>query len=174
MMIWGFALLFQNIMQAAQQTAQTGATTPFNPNTFATFAALFYGGLALMALGGIAQLVARIGALMEMAKAQEWTWFVLTIIFDWFVILVYLIAVRPKPNLAPQYPAYPASPYATPVPAQPWSDYSPQAAGMVPPPAQPWPAYPSPQVSSATQPAEQPLPYPLQTPQQKEPDKPQE
>lgn len=126
-----------------------------------------------MIVGGVIQLVVRIGALMEMAKAQEWTWFVLTIIFDWFVVLVYLIAVRPKPNLAPQYPAYPDSPYAAPVPAQPWPGYPP-AAGMVPPPAQPWSAYPSPQTPGAIQPAEQPLPYPLQTPQQKEPDKPQE
>jgi hypothetical protein len=192
MVIWGYAIVFQTILQTAQQTGETGTTSNFDPNTFTTFAVLLYGGIALMGLGAIAQLVTRIGALMEMAKAQEWTWFVLTIIFDWFVILIYLIAVRPKPNPAPQYPVYPASPYAAPIPVQPWPGYSPQATGAVPPTAQPWSAYPTPQMPGAvpptvqawsnnpmqapgaTQPAEQPLPYPLQTPQQKAPDKPQE
>jgi len=205
MIIWGYVLLFQTTLQAAQN----GATSNFDPNTFASFIVLIYGGIALMGLGAIAQLVTRIGALMEMAKAQEWTWFVLAIIFDWFVILVYLIAVRPKPNPTPQYPAYPAYPYAAPVPVQPWSAYPSQPVGPMPPTVQPWSAYPTPQMPGAvpptvqasnnpvqapgavpptvqswssnpvqapgaTQPAEQSLPYPLQTPQQKAPDKPQE
>lgn len=190
MIIWGYINFIQVTLQTAQQMSQTGTTTPLDPNAFGTFTALLLGGAALAGIGGIVQLVTRIGALMEMAKAQEWTWFVLTIIFDWFVILVYLIAVKPKPNLAPQYPAYPPYPYEA--PGQPLPGYPPQAAGMVPPTAQPWSAYPSPQMPSAvpptvqawsnnpmqapgaTQPAEQPLPYPLHSPQQKESDKPQE
>jgi len=192
MVIWGYAIVLQTVLQTAQQTAQTGTSSNFDPNTLSTFVVLLYGGIALMGLGAIAQLVTRIGALMEMAKAQEWTWFVLTIIFDWFVILIYLIAVRPKPNSTPQYPAYPASPYAAPVPVQPWSGYPPQPVGPMPPTVQPWSAYPAPQMPGAvpptvqawpnnpvqapgaTQPAEQPLPYPLQTSQQKATDKPQE
>jgi hypothetical protein len=194
MMIWGYATLFQQIStQAADGTTSTLAT-----NAVGTFTALFLGGAVLVGLGGIVQLIVRIGALMEMAKAQSWTWFVLTIIFDWFVILAYLIAVRPKPaNLAPLYPGYPPYPYAA--PAQPWPAYPPQAAspmpqvpGAVPPTIQAWPAYPTPQTPGAvpptvqawsntpmqtpgaTQPAEQPLPYPIQTPQQKVSNKPQE
>lgn len=182
MIIWGYAILLQ---QASIQAA--GGTAG---NALGAFTALVLGGFALVGLGGIAQLVTRIGALMEMAKAQEWTWFVLTVIFDWFVVLVYLIAVRPKPNPESQYPANSPYPYA--VPGQPWPGYSPQAAGMMPPGAQLWTAYPLPQApgvmpstmqpwpSNPTQPArmvppsEQPLPYPLPTQQQKAPDQPQE
>lgn len=57
---------------------------------------LLVGGLLLVVVGWVLELIARIGALIEMAKTQNWIWFVLTIILDWFVVLVYLIAVRPN------------------------------------------------------------------------------
>jgi hypothetical protein len=136
---WGYVALFQATASAQNAAYYSGYsdTSSFN-NGFATFFVLFLLGAALTSLGGITVLVARIGALIELGKAQEWVWFVLLLIFGWIVLLVYLIA-GPKPKPALQYGAYP---YA--VPGQFTPGYPPPVPGMMPPPAQPWPNYPPP------------------------------
>jgi hypothetical protein len=111
------------------------ASSPFA--SFGTFMSLIMLGAVMLVVGNITLLVSRIGALMEAAKAQEWVWFVLMIIFNWIVLLIYLIAVQ-KPKLAPAYAAYPYPPGFT---QQPWSGYQPQAPGTEQPSAQPWSAY---------------------------------
>jgi hypothetical protein len=125
LMIQGYMVLFQTSTQMAYSTS---VTTNFS-NGLGAFTSFLMGGALMVIVGGVVLLVARIGALMELGKAQDWVWFVLMIIFGWIVLLVYLIAV-PKPKPAPQYVA---SPYPYTVSGQPWLDY--------PPPVQPWPAY---------------------------------
>jgi len=105
--------------------------------SFGTFISLIVLGAVMLVVGNITLLVARIGALMEAAKAQEWVWFVLMIIFNWIVLLIYLIAVQ-KPKLAPAYAAYPSPPGFS---QQAWSGYQPQAPGTEQPSAQLWSAY---------------------------------
>ena len=139
LVIWGYATLFQAISaQQAYYSSYSGYSSTSPPDGFGMFLGLIFGGFLLVSLGGIAELVARIGALIELAKAQEWVWFVLLLIFGWIVLLIYLIA-GPKPKPALQSPAY-----AYAVPGQPWSAYPPPAPGMMPPPGQPWPNYPPP------------------------------
>ncbi len=130
MIIWGYVALFQT----STQNAYSGTSSL---DGFGVFMGFVLGGAVMAGVGGIAVLVARIGALIELGKAQEWVWFVLMIIFGWIVLLIYLIA-EPRPKPAPQYAAYPY-PYA--VPGQSWPGYPPQVPGTMPPPAQPWPAY---------------------------------
>jgi hypothetical protein len=86
-------------------------------SSFGTVTVLLLGGCALALLGGCALLVARIGALMELAKSEEWVWFVLVIIFNWVVVLLYLIA-GPKPRPLAQY--VPSPPYPVSTPGQSW------------------------------------------------------
>lgn len=85
-----------------------------NGSVSSTFAGLFGGGIVLIGIGGIVDLVARVGALIEMAKAQKWVWFVLTILFGWLVLITYLIAVKPEPDAVSQYPVHPPYSYASP------------------------------------------------------------
>jgi hypothetical protein len=120
-----------------QTTTQHLYSTTNSLDGLGTFMGFLFGGAAMVVAGSITLLVARIGALIEVAKAQEWVWFVLMIIFGWVILLIYLIAV-PKPKLAPPYAAYP---YPHTAPGQPWPGYPPQVPGTTPPPAQPWPAH---------------------------------
>lgn len=131
--IWGYVTLFQAGLQYPD-----GGAGSFNGLSMSLVLIMI--GAVMAGMGGIAELVARIGALIELGKAQEWVWFVLMIIFGWIVLLIYLLA-GPKPKPAP--PKYVAYPYPYTVPGQPWSSYPPptQAPGFMQPPPQPWTAY---------------------------------
>jgi hypothetical protein len=168
LMIWGYAMLLQSIGAQAHyssiySSSPNYSSTSYYPEGFGTFMGLLMGGGLMTSLGSIVVLVAEIGALIELGKAQEWVWFVLMIIFGWIVLLIYLIA-GPKPKPAPQFVAYPY-PYAA--PGQPWPNYPPPVPGMMLPPGQPWPNYsppvpgmmPPPAMSPPAQPwAEYPAP----------------
>ena len=66
---------------------------------------LFVTGIILVSLSAIPYLVAWIGALVNLARLQQWIWFVLTLIFQWIALLIYLIAGPTAPRFQ-QYPQY--------------------------------------------------------------------
>lgn len=151
MIIWAYVALFSNIAQSPYSSSYT--SDPLSG--LGAFMGLFWGGLLMISIGSIVLLVSRIGALIELGKAQEWVWFTLMIIFGWIVLLLYLI-VGPKAEPLPKFAGHPYPPgqpwpgYYPPQapgmmpPGQPWPGYyPPQAPGMMPPP-QPWPSYPAP------------------------------
>ena len=164
MIIWGYVTLFRDITQHSYY----GTYNPDPLNGLSTFIGFFWGGIIMISLGAIALLIARIGALIELGKAQEWVWFTLMIIFGWIVLFLYLI-VGPKAEPVPKYVGYS---YPYPVPGQPWPGYPPQSPGMMAP-GQPWPGYYPPQPPPGMTPPMQPWP-PYQPPMERQdiPDKP--
>ena len=66
---------------------------------------LFVTGIILVSLSAIPYLVAWIGALVNLARLQQWIWFVLLLIFQWITLLIYLIAGPTTPRFQ-QYPQY--------------------------------------------------------------------
>jgi hypothetical protein len=163
MIIWAYVALFHNMVQSSYSS--TYASDPFNG--LAAFMGFLWGGVAIMGIGSVILLVSRIGALIELGKAQEWVWFTLMIIFGWIVLLLYL-TIGPKSEPVPKYVGHPY-PYP---PGQPWPGYyPPQAPGMMPP-GQPWPGYyPPPQAPGMT--PMQPWPTPPME-RQNMPERPQE
>ncbi len=167
MIIWAYVDLFRNISQYSNYGVNN--TDPLNG--LSMFIGFFWVGAIMIGIGSITLLVARIGALIELGKAQDWVWFILMIIFGWIVLLLYLI-VGPKSEPLPKYVGHPY-PYP---PGQPWTGYYPpqaQAPGMMPP-GQPWPTYPS--QAPGMMPPGQPWPTYQQPPVERQdiPDKPQE
>lgn len=137
LIIWGYVDLFHNITQSSY-----GNPMNYDPMSgLGAFIGFFWGGMLMISIGSISLLVARIGALMELGKAQDWVWFILMIIFGWVVLLLYL-TVGPKSEPLPKHAGgYPPYPYPTPgMPPQAWPGYAYPAPGM--PPMQPWPGYP--------------------------------
>jgi len=66
---------------------------------------LFILGVILVSVSAIPYLIAWIGALINLARLQQWVWFVLMLIFQWITLLIYLIAGPTRPS-APQYAPY--------------------------------------------------------------------
>ncbi len=159
LIIWGYVALFHNIAQSSYYSSST-----IDPlSGFGTFIGLFWVGMIMIGIGSITLLVSRIGALIELGKAQEWVWFTLMIIFGWVVLLLYLI-VGPKSEPLPKYAGHPY-PYP---PGQPWAGYyPPQAPGMMPP-GQQWSGYYPPQAPGMMAPAQ---PYQPPVERQDTPDK---
>jgi hypothetical protein len=101
---------------------------------------LFITGVILVSLSAIPYLVAWIGALVNLARLQQWVWFILMLIFHWITLLVYLIAGPTTPrfpqyaqNMPPQQPQYnPQQPQYYPPPPQ----YNPQPPQNYPQPPQ--------------------------------------
>lgn len=96
--IVGFALFFAG-------GATTSTTTNALGNTTATVTGvnnpvLFYIGLALIILGGIAALVAWIGSLIKVAQLQRWGWFVGMLLFSGIGMLIYIFAGPQTPRKA--------------------------------------------------------------------------
>ncbi len=78
----------------------TGHITSFGNLT------LFIIGVILASLAGIPYLIAWIGALVNLARLQQWVWFVLVFIFHGIALLIYLIAGPTTPAGVPQYSQY--------------------------------------------------------------------
>ncbi|HEX4204421.1 MAG TPA: hypothetical protein VHZ51_09535, partial [Ktedonobacteraceae bacterium] len=53
---------------------------------------LFISGIVLYVLAFVAFTIGWIGALINLARLREWTWFVLTILFSVVCLIVYLFA----------------------------------------------------------------------------------
>ena len=109
-------------------------------------APLFVTGVILVSLSAIPFLIAWIGALINLARLQEWVWFILMIFFSWITLLVYLIAGPTRPHvqqyaqyMQPQQPQnYPQQPqYNSQPPQQP--QYNPQQPQNYPKPPQDYP-----------------------------------
>ncbi len=85
---------------------------------------LFIVGVIILSLSAIPYLIAWIGALINLARLQEWVWFVLMLIFQWITLIVYLIAGPTTPAGVPQYSqymppqGYPQQPQGYPQPPQ--------------------------------------------------------
>ncbi len=86
-----------------------GSTTYTTNNGYSTGTLgngpLFAIGVILVSLSAIPYLVAWIGALVNLARLQQWVWFVLMLIFQWITLLIYLIAGPTTPRF-PQYAPY--------------------------------------------------------------------
>jgi hypothetical protein len=67
--------------------------------------ALFVIGVIVAVLAGIPHLIAWIGALVNLARLQQWVWFILMILFSSICLLVYLI-MGPETPSVPRYPQY--------------------------------------------------------------------
>jgi hypothetical protein len=104
-----------------------GSTYTTTTNTYSTNAQvtsfgnlpLFVIGVVLVSLSVIPYLIAWIGALVSLARLQQWIWFVFMLIFQWITLLVYLFAGPTTPRFQ-QYGQYmpPQPPQYNPQPPQ--------------------------------------------------------
>jgi len=101
MVLVGVGLIIAGLIGSTSTTTANGYTTPGqigNP-------ALFVTGVIISSLSAIPFLIAWIGALVNLARLQQWVWFILMIFFSWITLLVYLIAGPTTPRV-PQYAQY--------------------------------------------------------------------
>ncbi len=97
----GVALIIGGLIGSTYTTNGNGYTTSGqigNP-------ALFVTGVVITSLSAIPFLIAWIGALVNLARLQQWVWFILMIFFSWITLLVYLVAGPTTPRV-PQYAQY--------------------------------------------------------------------
>ncbi len=131
----------------------TYTTTTYGPSTNVQLTSignvpLFVTGIVIACLAGIPFLVAWIGALVNLARLQQWAWFILMLIFNWITLLVYVIAGPTTPRGVPQYAYMPPQGYQQPPPGYPQGYQQPPPGypqGYQPPPQgyqQPPPGYP--------------------------------
>ena len=101
-----------------------GSATVYDPYTGSNnvtsigHPALFFTGIILWSLAFVPFLVAWIGALVNLARLQQWVWFVLMFFFSGICLIVYLIA-GPETSKVAQYPQYQQPPQYPPQPDQP-------------------------------------------------------
>ncbi len=100
----GVGLLVGGLVGSTYATTTTGYSTTTQVTSFGNLP-LFILGVTLLSLSAIPFLIAWIGALINLARLQEWVWFVLMILFSWITLLVYLIAGPTTPRV-PQYAPY--------------------------------------------------------------------
>ncbi len=89
----------------------------------------------IMALCGIPGIIAWIGTLVNLSRAQEWVWFILVFLFGGIAVLIYVLA-GPQPQGARQTPS--AQQWApAPQPHAPFGDPAYPSPAQAYPPAQP-------------------------------------
>ena len=127
----GLGLLVGGLVGSTYTTSTNGYSTNTQVTNFGNLP-LFVIGVTLLSLSVIPFLIAWIGALINLARLQEWVWFVLMLIFSWITLLVYLFAGPTTPRV-PQYAQYmpPQQPQNYPPPAQ---NYPPPPQNYSPPP----------------------------------------
>jgi hypothetical protein len=127
----GLGLLVGGLIGSTYTTSTNGYSTNTQVTNFGNLP-LFITGVILLSLSAIPFLIAWIGALINLARLQEWIWFVLMLIFSWITLLVYLFAGPTTPRV-PQYAQYmpPQQPQNYPPPAQ---NYPPPPQNFSPPP----------------------------------------
>lgn len=127
----GLGLLVGGLIGSTYTTSTNGYSTNTQVTNFGNLP-LFITGVILLSLSAIPFLIAWIGALINLARLQEWIWFVLMLIFSWITLLVYLFAGPTTPRV-PQYAQYmpPQQPQNYPPPAQ---NYPPPPQNYSPPP----------------------------------------
>jgi hypothetical protein len=110
----GVGMIVGGLVGSSYTTTNTAYSTSAQVTSFGNLP-LFIVGVIILSLSAIPYLIAWIGALINLARLQEWVWFVLMLIFQWITLLVYLIAGPTRRADVPQYSQY--------VPPQPPQNY---------------------------------------------------
>jgi hypothetical protein len=97
----GAGLIAGGLVGSTFSTTTNGYSTNAQVTSFGNLP-LFIIGVVILSLSAIPYLIAWIGALINLARLQEWVWFVLMLIFQWITLLVYLFAGPTTPRV-PQY-----------------------------------------------------------------------
>src|SRR5438270_892313 len=115
----GVALIAGGLIGSTYTTTTNGYSTNAQVTSFGNMP-LFIIGVIMLSLSAIPFLIAWIGALINLARLQEWVWFVLMLIFSWITLLVYLFAGPTTPPGVPPYAQYmpPQPPQNNPQPPQ--------------------------------------------------------
>jgi hypothetical protein len=114
----GAGLIIGGLVGSTYTTTNNGYSTNAQLTSIGN-TPLFVAGIVIVSLSAIPYLIAWIGALINLARLQEWVWFVLMLIFQWITLLVYLFAGPTTPRV-PQYTQYmpPQPPQNNPQPPQ--------------------------------------------------------
>ncbi len=105
MALVGAGLIVAGVVGSTFTTTTNGDSTTGHITSFGNLP-LFVAGVIIASLAGIPYLIAWIGALINLARLQQWVWFVLLFLFHWIVLLIYLIAGPTTPPGIPQYSQY--------------------------------------------------------------------
>jgi len=141
----GVGFIIGGLIGSTTVTTNNGYSTSTQVSNFGNLP-LFIIGVVLVSLSAIPYLIAWIGALVNLARLQEWVWFILMLIFQWITLLIYLIAGPTRPRVQQYAPYMP--------PQQP--QYNPQQPQNYPPTPQFNPEQPQ----NYPQPPQQPQNYP--------------
>jgi len=98
----GLGLIVGGLVGSTYTTTNNGYSTSGQITSFGN-QSLFIVGVIILSLSAIPYLIAWIGALINLARLQQWVWFVLMLIFQWITLIVYLIAGPTTPPGVPQY-----------------------------------------------------------------------
>jgi len=101
----GLGMVVGGLVGSTYTTTNNGYSTNAQITSFGNLP-LFIVGVIILSLSAIPYLIAWIGALINLARLQEWVWFVLMLIFQWITLIVYLIAGPTTPASVPQYSQY--------------------------------------------------------------------
>ena len=101
----GAGLIIGGLVGSTYTTTNNGYSNNVQLTSIAN-TPLFVTGIVIASLSAIPYLIAWIGALVNLARLQQWVWFVLMLIFQWITLLVYLIAGPTTRAGVPQYSQY--------------------------------------------------------------------
>src|SRR6266487_6571567 len=101
----GLGMVVGGLIGSTYSTTSNGYSTNAQVTSFGNLP-LFIIGVIMLSLSAIPFLIAWIGALINLARLQEWVWFVLMLIFSWITLIVYLIAGPTTRAGVPQYSQY--------------------------------------------------------------------
>ncbi len=101
----GAGLIVAGVVGSPFTTTINGNSTTAHMRSFANLP-LFVAGVVIASLAGIPYLIASIGALINLARLQQWVWFVLVFVFQGIALLIYLIAGPTTPAGVPHYAHY--------------------------------------------------------------------
>ena len=105
MALVGAGLIVAGVVGSTFTTTSNGYSTTGHITSFGNLP-LFITGVIIASLAGIPYLIAWIGALINLARLQQWAWFVLVLIFHGIALLIYLIAGPTTPAGVPRYSQY--------------------------------------------------------------------
>jgi hypothetical protein len=101
----GAGLIIGGLVGSNYTTTTNGYSTNVQLSSIGN-APLFVAGIVIASLSAIPYLIAWIGALVNLARLQQWVSFVLMLIFQWITLLVYVIAGPTTRAGVPQYSQY--------------------------------------------------------------------
>ncbi len=101
----GAGLIVAGVVGSPLTTTTTGNATTAHMTSFANLP-LFIAGVVIAALALIPHLIAWAGALINLARLQQWGWFVLVLVLYGIAVLLYLIAGPTTPADIAHYAPY--------------------------------------------------------------------